>query len=83
MPKKADRELIEHKGDVYVLCKKYKGKPSYNNWVDSVREDGDGKFTVVVAVRIPPDGDTIYVDLPTEKNAAGKFVFTDYPYWDI
>jgi hypothetical protein len=22
------------------------------------------------------------VELPTEKNAAGKFVFTDYPYWD-
>ena len=79
----ADRELIEHKGDVYVACKKRKGEASYNSCVDSVREDGDGKFTVVVAVRRPPDGDTIYVDLPTEKNAAGKFVFTDYPYWDI
>jgi len=22
------------------------------------------------------------VELPTGKNAAGKFVFTDYPYWD-
>ena len=22
------------------------------------------------------------VDLPAEKNAAGEFVFTDYPYWE-
>lgn len=37
---------------------------------------------VVMGVSMPPDGSTVYVELPTEKNAAGKFVFTDYPYWD-
>lgn len=78
----SDKELIEYNDDVYVVCKKNKGEASYNSFVDSVRDEGNGKFTVVIAVRIPPNGNTIYVDLPTEKNAAGDFVFTDYPYWD-
>ena len=43
---------------------------------------GNGKFAVVMAVRMPPGGNTVYIDLPAEKNDAGNFVFTDYPYWD-
>ena len=78
----ADKELIEYKGDVYVACKKRKGEASYNSCVDSVRDEGDGKFTVVIAVKMPPSGSKLYVDLPTEKNAAGEFVFTDYPCRD-
>ena len=78
----ADKELIEYKGDVYVACKKRKGEASYNSCVDSVRDEGDGKFTVVIAVKLPPSGSKLYVDLPTEKNAAGEFVFTDYPCRD-
>ena len=78
----ADKELIEYKGDVYVACKKRKGEASYNSCVDCVRDEGDGKFTVVIAVKMPPSGSKLYVDLPTEKNAAGKFVFSDYPYWE-
>ena len=50
--------------------------------MDCVRNEGNGKFTVVIAVKMPPNGNKRYVDLPTEKNAAGEFVFTDYPYWD-
>ena len=50
--------------------------------MDSVRDEGGGKFTVVIAVRMPPDGKKHFVDLPAEKNAAGEFVFTDYPYWE-
>ena len=75
-------ELIEYKDNVYVACKKCKGAASYNNWVESVRDAGNGKFAIVVAVRMPPDGNTIHVELPTEKNASGEFVITDYPYWD-
>ncbi len=75
-------ELIEYKDNVYVACKKCKGAASYNSWVDSVRDTGNGKFAIVVAVRMPPDGNTIHVELPTEKNASGEFVITDYPYWD-
>lgn len=78
----ADKELIEYKGDVYVACKKRKGEASYNSCVDCVRDEGDGKFTVVIAVKMPPNGNKFYVDLPTEKNAAGEFVFSDYPYWE-
>ena len=78
----ADKELIEYKGDVYVTCKKRKGEASYNSCVDCVRDEGDGKFTVVIAVKMPPNGNKLYVDLPTEKNAAGEFVFSDYPYWE-
>ena len=78
----ADKELIEYKGDVYVACKRRKGEAAYNSCVDCVRDEGNGKFTVVIAVRMPPSGNTLYVDLPTEKNAAGEFVFTDYPYWE-
>ena len=78
----ADKELIEYKGDVYVACKKRKGEASYNCCVDCVRDEGGGKFTVVIAVRTPSNGDKLYVDLPTEKNTAGEFVFSDYPYWE-
>lgn len=78
----ADKELIEYKSDVYVVCKKRTGEASYNSRVDCVRDEGDGKFTVVIAVKMPPSGSKLYVDLPTEKNAAGKFVFSDYPYWE-
>ena len=78
----ADKELIEYKGDVYVACKKRKGEASYNSCVDCVRDEGGEKFTVVIAVRTPPNGNKLYVDLPTEKNAAGEFVFSDYPYWE-
>ena len=78
----ADNEMIEYKGDVYVACKKRKGEASYNSCVDCVRDEGGGKFTVVIAVKMPPDGNKLYVDLPTEKNAAGEFVFSDYPYWE-
>ncbi len=78
----ADKELIEYKGDVYVACKKRKGEASYNSCVDCVRDEGGGKFTVVIAVKMPPNGNKLYVDLPTEKNAAGEFVFSDYPYWE-
>ena len=77
-----DKELIEYKGDVYVACKKRKGEASYNSCVDCVRDEGGGKFTVVIAVKMPPNGNKLYVDLPTEKNAAGEFVFSDYPYWE-
>ena len=78
----ADKELIEYKGDVYAVCKKRKGEASYNSCVDCVRDEGNGKFTVVIAVKTPPGCSKLYVDLPTEKNAAGKFVFSDYPYWE-
>ena len=78
----ADKELIEYKGDVYVACKKRKGEASYNCCVDCVRDEGGGKFTVVIAVKMPPNGNKLYVDLPTEKNAAGEFVFSDYTYWE-
>ena len=76
----ADKELIEYKGDVYVACKKRKGGASYNSCVDCVRDEGNGKFTVVIAVKMQPSGSKLYVDLPTEKNTAGEFVFSDYPY---
>ena len=78
----ADKELIEYKGDVYVACKKRKGEVSYNGCVDCVRDEGDGKFTVVIAVKMPQNGSKLYVDLPAEKNAAGEFVLSDYPYWE-
>ena len=78
----ADKELIEYKDDVYVACKKRRGEASYNSCVDCVRDEGGGKFTVVIAVKMPPNGNKLYVDLPTEKNAAGEFVFSDYPYWE-
>lgn len=78
----ASKDLLEYNGNVYAAYKKNRGKTSYNSWTDHVRDDGAGKFTVVMGVSMPPDGSTVYVELPTEKNAAGKFVFTDYPYWD-
>lgn len=78
----ADKELIEYKGDVYVVCKKRKGDASYNGCVNCVRDEGNGKFTVVIAVTMPPSDNKLYVDLPTEKNVAGEFVFSDYPYWE-
>lgn len=78
----ASKDLLEYNGNVYTAYKKNRGETSYNSWADHVRDDGAGKFTVVMGVSMPPDGSTVYVELPTGKNAAGKFVFTDYPYWD-
>ena len=78
----ASKDLLEYNGNVYAAYKKNRGETSYNSWADHVRDDGAGKFTVVMGVSMPPDGSTVYVELLTGKNAAGKFVFTDYPYWD-
>lgn len=78
----ADKELIEYKGNVYVVCKKRTGEASYNSCVDCVRDEGNGKFTVVIAVKMPPSGNMLYVNLPAEKNAAEEFVLSDYPYWE-
>lgn len=78
----ASKDLLEYNGNVYVAYRKNRGKTSYNSWADHVRDDGAGKFTVVMGGSMPPNGGTVYVELPTEKYAAGKFVFTDYPYWD-
>ena len=78
----ADKELIEYKGDVYVVCKKRTGEASYNSCVDCVRDEGNGKFTVVIVVKMPPSGNKLYVELPAEKNTAGEFVFSGYPYWE-
>lgn len=78
----ARKDLIEYDGDVYVAYKKNKGETAYNYWVDSVRDGGDGKFFVVMATRRESVEVEIYIDFPAERNADGKFVFTDYPYWD-
>ena len=70
----ASKDLLEYNGNVYTAYKKNRGETSYNSWADHVRDDGAGKFTVVMGVSMPPDGSTVYVELPTGKNAAGKFV---------
>ena len=46
--------------------------------------DWDNELSCFVESRdvIRSVDDIIYVKLPTGKNAEGKFVFTDYPYWD-
>lgn len=77
----ADRDIIEYKGSVYAAYRKTKSQGSSHSWMECVRDEGDGCFTVVIGVRTA-SGDTIYVDLPACRNEAGKFVFTDYPYWD-
>ena len=68
----ADKELIEYKDDVYVDCRKNKGEASYNSCVDYIRDEGNGKFTVVIAVKMSPSDDTFY----------REFVHTDYLYWE-
>lgn len=78
----ADKDMLEYNDDVYVAYKKYKGEPSLNSWVEDVRTEEDGGATVVMAVRTQDPDDTVYIELPAEKNANGAFVFTDYPYWD-
>ena len=75
-------DLLEYEDDVYVAYKKNKGETSGNSWVSERREEGDGKYTVVMAVRMSSSDEIRYVELPVEKNAAGAFVFSDYPYWD-
>ncbi len=59
----ADKELMEYKGDVYVDCRKNKGEASYNSCVDYIRDEGNGKYTVVIAVKMSPSDDTFYIDL--------------------
>ncbi len=78
----ADWFFIYHNYNIFVAYKKNDGEVSYNSWMHHVEDDGNGNFTVVMAVRKRSVDDIIYVKLPTGKNAEGKFVFTDYPYWD-
>lgn len=63
----ASKDLLEYNGNVYTAYKKNRGETSYNSWADHVRDDGAGKFTVVMGVSMPPDGSTVYVELPTGK----------------
>ena len=63
----ASKDLLEYNGNVYAAYKKNRGETSYNSWADHVRDDGAGKFTVVMGVSMPSNGSTVYVELPTEK----------------
>ena len=51
-------------------------------FLNSVIDEGDGKFTIVMDVKMPDSDEPVNINLPVEKNEDGKFVFTDYPYWD-
>lgn len=77
-----NKDLIEHNDEVYVAYKKAIKPQSYNSWVNSVIDEGDGKFTIVMDVKMPDSDEPVNINLPVEKNEDGKFVFTDYPYWD-
>lgn len=76
----ARKDLIEKDGTVYSAAKKIKGTGAVNFWFDSVRNEGNGKFSVVMSVR--KDSGTCCIDFPAEKNNEGDFVFTDFPYWE-
>ena len=75
----ASKDLLEYNGNVYAAYKKNRGKTSYNSWADHVRDDGAGKFTVVMGVSMPPDGSTVYVELLTGKNAAANLCLRIIP----
>ena len=60
--------------------KKTRRPPATAGCPSSSEEAADGKYTVVMAVRMSSRM-IRYVELPVE-NAAGAFVFSDYPYWD-
>ena len=77
-----NKDLIEYNNEVYVAYKKAIKPQSYNSWVNSVIDEGDGKFTIVMDVKMPDSDEPVNINLPVEKNEDGKFVFTDYPYWD-
>lgn len=77
----ADKDILEYNDNVYVAYKKNKGDTSGNSYVDHIENKEDGSITVVMTVNKSSSGKH-YVDLPVEKNADGKFVFSDYPYWD-
>ena len=68
--------------EVYVAYKKAIKPQSYNSWVNSVIDEGDGKFIIVMDVKMPDSDEPVNINLPVERNEDGKFVFTDYPYWD-
>ena len=78
----AGKSLIEYKGNVYVTCRKSTGETARNCRMDSIWDEGGGKFTIVMAVKMPSADELLYVDLPVGKNSEGRFVLTDYPYWD-
>ena len=68
---------------IYVACKKKADDGSYNSWVESVKDNMDGTFTVVMAVKRMEDQEMIHIDFPVAKNEEGRFVFTEYPYWQM
>ena len=63
----ADKELIEYKGDVYVDCRKNKSEASYNSCVDYIRNEGNGKYTVVIRKNVSKRRYVLYWPAYREK----------------
>ena len=77
------KEILEYNDRIYVACKKKADDGSYNSWVESVKDNMDGTFTVVMAVKRMEDQEMIHIYFPVAKNEEGRFVFTEYPYWQM
>lgn len=78
-----NKDIMEYNDSVYVACKKKTSNDSYHSWVESVKDNMDGTFAVVMAVKQMENQEMLYIDFPVEKNADGRFVFTKFPYWQM
>lgn len=78
-----NKDIMEYNDSVYVACKKKTGNDSYHSWVESVKDNMDGTFAVVMAVKQMGNQEMLYIDFPVEKNTDGRFVFTEFPYWQM
>ncbi len=83
----AHKDLIVVDGNTYVAYNKSANRADFiNSWVNSVRDDGNGHFSVLVKLRKRTaqgqKTDEQTLAFPTEKLPRGGFVFTGFPYWE-
>lgn len=77
--------FIENEGEIFVKPESMSEPSLYGGYyIDSVTEE---KITVHVSKALPGDENFHYsgeemTDFPVEKNGDGRFVFSDFPYWD-
>lgn len=85
-----DRRLVEYNGTLYIADDKIADNALYGGYsLKEIRKAGEGKYVLVVEIWKAAAGDKKYtysakeeIFFPVEKNAAGEFVFTAFPYWD-
>ena len=84
-------DLIERNNTLYVPARKIEPKGLYGyGYVSEVKQVDEDHFIIIVHVSKAAEGDELYTystsedfEYHVERNASGKLVFADFPYYDF